>query len=83
MRLTDEQRQLYRNHPAYSEGFYDARDCEPIFDDAPEPYRAGWEAYWAYREIFERRGFTQTSDGWFTKTLTKGRAALAQSEEKP
>lgn len=39
-------------HPGYMAGFYDAADLTPIFDDAPAPYRAGWEAYWRCRELF-------------------------------
>lgn len=39
-------------HPGYMAGFYDAADLTPIYDDAPAPYRAGWEAYWRCRELF-------------------------------
>lgn len=76
MRLTDEQRQSHRDNPAYGEGFYDAQDGEPLFNDATEPYRAGWEAYWVCREIFDRSGFTRTSDGSLAKTFTIDSAEL-------
>lgn len=75
-RMTDEERQSYRDHPGYSEGFYDAQFGEPLFDDATLPYRAGWEAFYACKEIFERNGFSQKPDGSFGKTLTAGRRAL-------
>lgn len=35
-----------QQHPDYHQGFYDAQDGEPLFDDCPSAeYRAGWEAF--------------------------------------
>lgn len=46
-----------KQHPHYHEGFFDALDGEPIFDDATSEYRAGWEAAWESKRIFEKAGF--------------------------
>lgn len=81
-KLTDEQRHSFRDHPEYSEGFFDALSGEPIFDDATDPYRAGWEAYWVCCEIFERNGFKQQPDRSFGKTFTAGRRAIAKEVER-
>jgi hypothetical protein len=41
--------------PAYAQGFYDAMNGEPIFDDCPSlAYRAGWEAFWECRAELDR-----------------------------
>ncbi len=38
--------------PAYHQGFYDAMEGEPLFDDCPsEAYRVGWTAFWECRSI--------------------------------
>jgi hypothetical protein len=43
---------MLQQHPAYHEGFYDAQDGEPIFDDCPSlEYRAGWIAFWRCRSL--------------------------------
>ena len=81
MKLTEAQRQAHRDHPAYHEGFFDAQCGDPIFDDATEPYRAGWEAYWTCREILERSGFAESPDGTFSKTATVSRSALQREGE--
>lgn len=43
-----------QQHPHYHEGFYDAMDGEPIFDDCMPKYRAGWEAFWECKDILAR-----------------------------
>jgi hypothetical protein len=82
VKLTEEQRRAFRDHPEYGEGFYDAQCGEPIFNDASDPYRAGWEAFYAVKEILERNGFSRTSNDSYRKTMTLNRAALEQSKEK-
>lgn len=52
----------WRSDPGYSEGFFDAQDGEPLFPDAVEPYRAGWEAYWRCRDILAGAGFKKDGD---------------------
>jgi hypothetical protein len=39
------------SHPAYFEGFYDALDFTPLFNDATEEYAAGWHAAWRCKEL--------------------------------
>lgn len=34
----------------YHQGFWDARDLEPLFDDASPEYKAGWLAFWEVKE---------------------------------
>jgi hypothetical protein len=46
-----------QEHPAYYEGFFDAMDLEPLFDDAVPEYAAGWRAYWKVREILNDEDF--------------------------
>jgi hypothetical protein len=36
---------------AYREGFYDAQDHEPLFDDADPDYALGWRAFWSCMEL--------------------------------
>lgn len=43
-----------RQTPGYWEGFQDAAQIEPLFDDAHPHYRAGWEGYWTAREAYEQ-----------------------------
>lgn len=45
-----------QQHPHYHEGFFDALDSTPIFDDCTPEYRAGWEAAWRAKEIFRNAG---------------------------
>jgi hypothetical protein len=38
---------MIEQHPDYHQGFYDAQDMTPIWEDECTPeYRAGWFAYW-------------------------------------
>jgi hypothetical protein len=46
-----------QQHPHYHEGFFDACDNTPIFDDCTPEYRAGWEAAMRSKEIFRNAGF--------------------------
>lgn len=42
--------------PGYHQGFFDALDDTPIFDDCTPEYRAGWEAAMHSKEIFRKAG---------------------------
>jgi DNA-binding transcriptional regulator YiaG len=42
-----------QQHPHYHEGFYDAADFAPLYEDHTDEYKAGWRAYWACRNILE------------------------------
>lgn len=45
-----------QQHPGYHEGFFDACDGEPLFEDDCSPeYMAGWLAYHDCRSIFDRQ----------------------------
>lgn len=55
--------------PGYHEGFFDALDNTPIFDDCTPEYRAGWEAAMRSREILRSTGFKDNGRG-FTATAT-------------
>lgn len=46
-----------QQHPAYHEGFFDALDGEPLFENecAPE-YKAGWLAYWKCKDLLADPG---------------------------
>lgn len=39
--------------PIYHQGFFDAQEGVPFFEDAPV-YAAGWRAFYRAKEIFER-----------------------------
>lgn len=56
-------------HPAYAQGFDDASDLTPLYDDCPSAeYRAGWLAYHDMARILRNAGFV--GDGHnFTKTI--------------
>ena len=44
-----------QQHPAYHEGFFDASDGEPIFEDeCSEEYKLGWLAYHDCRTAFDK-----------------------------
>lgn len=43
-----------QQHPVYHEGFFDAADGEPLFEDHSETYRAGWLAFHECRAMFDR-----------------------------
>lgn len=58
-----------QQHPGYHEGFFDALDGDPIFDDCTPEYRAGWEAAWRSKEIFRAAGFDDNGRS-FSTTLT-------------
>jgi hypothetical protein len=47
-----------QEHPAYHEGFFDALDGEPLFDDASREYAAGWRAYYSVRDLLDNPNFT-------------------------
>lgn len=55
-----------RRHPDYSEGFYDARDGEPLYPGAAPEYEAGWRAFYRAKEILNDAGMTQRADGSFS-----------------
>jgi hypothetical protein len=40
--------------PGYIQGFYDAANLEPLFDDADPDYRAGWNGFHVAREAFKK-----------------------------
>lgn len=50
-----------QQHPHYHEGFFGALAGDPLFDDHTPEYKAGWEAAWRSKEIFEAAGFKQTA----------------------
>lgn len=53
--------QPIQEHPHYHEGFFDAMDGEPLFDDCPSAeYRAGWEAWWRVHSIVNDENFLAT-----------------------
>jgi hypothetical protein len=42
-----------QEHPDYHEGFFDAMDGVPIWEDECSPlYAAGWRAYWEVKPYF-------------------------------
>ncbi len=43
-----------QQHPAYHEGFFDALDGEPLFEDHSAQYRLGWLAAHDCRAVFDR-----------------------------
>lgn len=44
-----------QQHPGYHEGFFDALDGEPLFEDDCSPeYMAGWIAAQECRAVFDR-----------------------------
>ena len=44
-----------QQHPEYHEGFYDAADGEPLFENDCSPeYKEGWLAYYECRSFFDR-----------------------------
>jgi hypothetical protein len=49
--VTDKKTAADPADPLYGEGFDDAAQTTPLFDDADPVYAAGWRAYWACREI--------------------------------
>jgi rubrerythrin len=55
-----------QEHPDYGFGFYDARDGEPLFDDASVEYEAGWRAFYKCRDIMKRAGFSDDGHGGMT-----------------
>lgn len=44
--------EVSRDEDAYAQGFYDAQDLEPLFEDAHEDYVLGWKAYWACKKLY-------------------------------
>lgn len=57
-----------QEHPAYSEGFWDAKAGEPLFDSAAPEYEAGWRAFHQCRELLTGAGFAEQPDGQWSKT---------------
>lgn len=47
-------------HPDYHDGFFDAMDLEPLFDDAKTEYSAGWKAYWEIHAMLRQPDFLET-----------------------
>lgn len=44
-----------QQHPDYHEGFFDALDGEPLFEEeVTQEYLAGWIAYYECRSYFDR-----------------------------
>ncbi len=58
-----------RNHPYYSDGFWDAKAGEPLFDGAAPEYEAGWRAFWRCHELLSGSGFSKQDDGSWSKTI--------------
>jgi hypothetical protein len=48
-----------QEHPHYHEGFFDAVDGEPLFDDADPVYAAGWRAWWEVHAIINGPDFLE------------------------
>ncbi|MBR0962200.1 hypothetical protein [Bradyrhizobium japonicum] len=48
---------ILQEHPAYCDGFFDAIDGEPLFNDASPEYAAGWRAWWEVRNILNGPDF--------------------------
>ncbi|CAN7378640.1 hypothetical protein LJR220_003370 [Bradyrhizobium sp. LjRoot220] len=46
---------MIQQHPHYHEGFFDAADGEPLFDDCSPEYKAGWLAYHECRAVFDKQ----------------------------
>jgi len=44
-------RRAVQQDPIWHEGWFDARDGAPLWDDAHPTYCAGWLAYWRAREL--------------------------------
>ena len=44
----------FNEHPFYAEGWFDARDGEPLFPDATPEYTAGWRGWYAAKEALAR-----------------------------
>ena len=68
-----------RRSPAYHVGFFDAQTGCPIFPDADDAYRAGWEAFYRCKQLLEDAGFKRVGDQ-FTKTTIIDREASGAPE---
>ena len=44
-----------QHHPDYHDGFFDALDGEPLFDDSSHEYAVGWLAAHECRSYFDRQ----------------------------
>jgi len=47
-------------HPDYCDGFFDAIDGEPLFDDSSAEYAAGWYAWWEVKDVVDSPGFLKS-----------------------
>jgi hypothetical protein len=45
---------VVQQDPIWHEGWFDAREGEPLWDDAHPIYRAGWLAYWEACELLKK-----------------------------
>lgn len=53
-----------QQHPAYHQGFYDAQDGEPIWqEECAREYAAGWRAFWECREIATALSASERKEG--------------------
>jgi len=61
-------------HPDYADGYWEAMEGEPLFADASEEYRAGWQAAWRARKMLTGGGMVEVAPGQFSVTaaLTPG-----------
>lgn len=59
-----------RSDSAYADGFEDALDFTPLYEDASEAYRTGWQAAHTCKELLAHYDFTETGRGQFSKTMT-------------
>jgi 5-methylcytosine-specific restriction protein A len=65
----DKQPERIQAHPDYSDGFWGAKDGDPLFDDASPEYEAGWRAFHRVEQILEQNGARKESDGSWTVAL--------------
>lgn len=59
----------HRQHPRYSDGYFDALDGAPLPADTCEPYREGHAAGERARATFSRNGMVQIAPGEFSIAL--------------
>jgi hypothetical protein len=60
-----------QQHPAYHEGFFDAMDGAPIWENGSSAeYRAGWRAYFAVKNLL-RDGDALVRTGLFKLRLSQ------------
>ena len=57
-------------HPDYADGYWEAMEGEPLFADASEEYRAGWQAAWRAKTILTGGGMIEVAPGEFSMALS-------------